>query len=148
MDDGRGSGGGSVPALQEKALIRPGVLDDAARAAYAAAYTASRDTSGGLGSMADGLAGAALFEVVLNGETVGRYALRMREWANGHELAIVAAAGTLPGFDLVATVLPFVETQGRGADRVTVRTRRRGLVRKLQKQGWSLDAYCMGKSLK
>lgn len=148
MDDGRGSGGGSVPALQEKAVIRPGVLDDAARAAYAAAYTASRDTSGGLGSMADGLDGATLFDVVLNGETVGRYALRMREWANGHELAIVAAAGALPGFDLVATVLPFVEAQGQGAERVTVRTRRRGLVRKLQKQGWSLDAYCMGKSLK
>ena len=148
MDDGRSSRGGSVPALQEKALIRPGVLDAAARAAYAAAYTASRDTSGGLGSMDAGLAGAALFEVVLAGEIVCRYALRIEQYAKGAELVIVAAAGGVRGVDLVASVLPHVETQGPGAERITLRTRRRGLVRKLLKQGWALDAYCMGKRLK
>ena len=148
MDDGRSSRGGSVPALQEKALIRPGVLDDAARAAYAAAYTASRDTSGGLGSMDAGLSGASLFDVVLAGEIVCRYALSIEQHENGAELVIVAAAGGVRGVDLVASVLPHIETQGPGAKRVTLTTRRRGLVRKLLKQGWVLDAYSMGKNLR
>lgn len=124
------------------------MLDDAARAAYAAAYTASRDTSGGLGSMADSLDGAALFDVVLAGEIVCRYALRVEQYANGAELVIVAAAGGIRGVDLVASVLPHIETQGPGAERITLTTRRRGLVRKLLKQGWALDAYSMGKNLR
>ncbi|SFV12794.1 hypothetical protein SAMN05216552_10371, partial [Pseudoduganella namucuonensis] len=47
------------------AQVRPGVLDEEARAAYAAAYTPDRDTSAGLGSMEAGMRGAKLFEVVL-----------------------------------------------------------------------------------
>ena len=133
----------------EKAVILAGTLDDTARAAYAAAYTARCDTGGGLGSMDAGMAGAQLFEVVVGGAVVARYALRLDQHANGVELVVVAAAGGASGVDLTASIVPTIETQGRqaGAHRVTLRTRRPGLVRKLKKQGWVLDAYCMGKKI-
>ncbi|WP_300758480.1 hypothetical protein [Janthinobacterium sp.] len=134
----------------EKALIRAGVLDDAARAAYASAYRPDRETGGGLGSMDTAMAGAQLFEVVVAGAVVARYALRLDRHENGVEMVVVAAAGGVSGVDLTASVVPTIETQGKGAgaDRVTLRTRRAGLVRKLKKQGWVLDAYCMGKTIK
>lgn len=137
-------------AVQETGVIREGVLDDAARAAYAAAYRPDRQTGGGLGSMDAAMRGAQLFEVVCCGAVVARYALRTVDHANGCEIVVVAAAGGLPGVDLVASVAPNIEQQGAiaGADRLTMRTRRPGLVRKLKKQGWVLDAYCMGKNLK
>ena len=134
-------------AVQE-AVIREGVLDDAARAAYAAAYRPDRETAGGLGSMDEAMRGAQLFEVVVAGVVVARYALRQDHYENGSEIVIVAAAGGLPGVDLVASLVPTIERQGAIADRMTMRTRRPGLVRKMKKQGWVLDAYCMGKKIK
>jgi len=137
-----------MDAVQE-AVIRGGVLDEAARAAYAAAYSARCDTAGGLGSMDAGMRDAQLFEVVVSGVVVARYALRVEQHANGVELVVVAAAGGASGVDLTASILPTIEKQGHqaGAHRVTLRTRRPGLVRKLRKQGWVLDAYCMGKTI-
>ena len=134
-------------AVQE-AVIREGVLDDAARAAYATAYRPDRETAGGLGSMDEAMRGAQLFEVVVAGVVVARYALRQDHYENGSEIVIVAAAGGLPGVDLVASLVPTIERQGAIADRMTMRTRRPGLVRKMKKQGWVLDAYCMGKTIK
>lgn len=134
-------------AVQE-AVIREGVLDDAARAAYAAAYRPDRETAGGLGSMDEAMRGAQLFEVVVAGVVAARYALRHDHYENGSEIVIVAAAGGLPGVDLVASLVPTIERQGAIADRMTMRTRRPGLVRKMKKQGWVLDAYCMGKKIK
>lgn len=136
--------------VQEEGVIREGALDDAARAAYAVAYRPDRRTGGGLGSMDAAMCNAQLFEVVYCGAVVGRYALRTVDHANGREIVVVAAAGGMPGVDLVASVSPNIERQGAiaGADRLTMRTRRPGLVRKLKKQGWVLDAYCMGKNLK
>ncbi len=132
----------------QEAVIREGVLDDAARAAYAAAYRPDRETAGGLGSMDEAMRGAQLFEVVVAGAVVVRYALRQDHYENGSEIVIVAAAGGLPGVDLVASLVPTIERQGAIADRMTMRTRRPGLVRKMKKQGWVLDAYCMGKTIK
>ena len=132
----------------QEAVIREGVLDDAARAAYAAAYRPDRETAGGLGSMDEAMRGAQLFEVVVAGVVVARYALRQDHYENGSEIVIVAAAGGLPGVDLVASLVPTIERQGAIADRMTMRTRRPGLVRKMKKQGWVLDAYCMGKTIK
>ena len=132
----------------QEAVIREGVLDDAARAAYAAAYRPDRETAGGLGSMDEAMRGAQLFEVVVAGAVVVRYALRQDHYENGSEIVIVAAAGGLPGVDLVASLVPTIERQGAIADRMTMRTRRPGLVRKMKKQGWVLDAYCLGKTIK
>ena len=78
----------------------------------------------------------------------GQPALPLTGQTNGREIVVVAAAGGLPGVDLVECVLPKIEQQGAGADRMTLRTRRLGLVRKLKRQGWVLDACCMGKKIK
>lgn len=125
-----------------------GQLDAEARAAYARAFDAKRDTTGGLGDMESCLAGAMLFEVRFGGQVVARYALQQVTRDKGVEVFIVGAAGGLPGVDLVQTITPYIEQQCAEADRLTINTRRRGLVRKLQKQGWTLDSYVMRKKLK
>jgi hypothetical protein len=128
-------------------LIEPGQLDDAARAAYAKAFDARRDTSGGLDDMESCLATAKLFDMKVDGAIVARYALEQVNRANGVEVFIVAAAGDLPGVDLVNVLVPYIAQQCASADRLTVNTRRRGLVKKLQSQGWTLDSYVLRKKL-
>lgn len=132
------------------ATIVPGQLDDEARAAYAKAFDARRDTSGGLGSMEACLQRGRLFDVKVDGVTVARYALEFMQCDQGAQVFITAAAGNLPGADLVATLVPYIEGQAgqAGADAVTINTRRRGLVKKLQREGWTLDAYVMRKKIK
>jgi hypothetical protein len=135
-------------APQGVAAIVPGRLDDQARAAYARAFDAKRDTTGGLGSMEACLSSASLFDVVVGGVIVGRYALKTMQRAQGTEVFIVAAAGAALGVDLVASIAPYVETQCPDASCLTVNTRRRGLVKKLAAQGWTLDSYVLRKKIK
>jgi len=94
------------------------------------------------------LSNASLFDIVLDGVTVGRYALKAIQRERGIEMYIVAAAGAAPGADLIASVLPFVESQCREVDCITVNTRRRGLVKKMAAQGWTLDSYTLRKKIK
>ncbi len=136
-----------MDSQQEVAVIRPGVLDDAARAAYAKAFDEKRDTTGGLGNMEHCLADAVLFDVVVGGDVVGRYALKQMNRACGVEVFIVAAAGRLKGVGLIEGVLPHIMWQCATADRLTINTRRRGLVKKLTAQGWTLDSYVMRKKM-
>lgn len=137
--------------VQEKSVgvIVAGVLDDAARAAYARAFGHKCDTTGGLGSLDAALAGASLFDVVAGGAVVARYALKLMQRANGIEMFVVAAVGAMPGADLVASIGPHIELQGAasGAACVTVNTRRRGLVKKLAAQGWRIDSYVLRKKI-
>lgn len=123
------------------------MLDDQARQAYQVVFDAKRDTTGGLGTMETELAGAQFFEVVVNGETVARYALQSVTRAAGVEVFIVGAAGNIKGADLTFSVLPHIEKQCAAADRLTVNTRRRGLVKKLLGQGWTLDSFVLRKKL-
>jgi hypothetical protein len=127
--------------------IEPGQLDPAALNAYAKAFDARRDTTGGLGDMEACLGNAKLFDVRLEGQIVARYALHQVERAKGVEVFIVGAVGSLPGVDLVSAVAPFIEQQCARADRLAINTRRRGLVKKLLSQGWTLDSYVMRKKL-
>lgn len=129
--------------------VIPAVLDDEARAAYAKAFDARRDTTGGLGDMEACLQRGQLFEVVVDGRVVARYALEVVQCDKGREVFVTGAAGNLPGVDLVAGLVPYITNQcvRAGADAVTINTRRRGLVRKLEREGWSLDAYVMRKKL-
>lgn len=129
------------------AVVRPGLLDEPARTAYAAAFVESRDCMRGLSSMDDELAGAHLFDVVVADVIVARYALKQVQRANGVEVVVVAAAGGMPGMCMVSTVVPHIEQQCSAADRLTIQTRRRGLVKKMLRQGWELDAFVMGKKL-
>lgn len=137
-----------VPDAPLTAAIVPGQLDDAARAAYAKAFDARRDTTGGLADMDACLGRGQLFDVHFNGRTVARYALQFVECDNGTEVFITAAAGDLPGADLVATLVPYIARQAAeaGAAALTINTRRRGLVKKLERAGWTLDAYVMRKN--
>jgi hypothetical protein len=136
-----------VVVQESIAVVRPGCLDDEARQAYAKAFDTRRDTTGGLGSMDAALDGAELFEVVLAGQIVARYALKSAQRANGCEVYVVAAAGGMPGACMVQTMEPYIAQQCQGADRLTINTRRRGLVKKMLRQGWTLDAYVMRKKL-
>jgi hypothetical protein len=136
-----------VPDQALTGIVEPGQLDDAARAAYAKAFDARRDTTGGLGDMEACLAAAKLFDVKVGGETVLRYALQQVNWPHGVEVCIVGAAGSLPGVDLVRAFLPYIENQCRTADCLTVQTQRRGVVKKLRAQGWE-TTYIMRKKIK
>lgn len=129
------------------AVVRPGCLDEEARQAYAKAFDTRRDTTGGLGSMDAALDGAQLFEVVLAGQVVARYALKFAQRVNGSEVYVVAAAGGMPGTCMVQAMEPYIAKQCQGADRLTINTKRRGLVKKMLRQGWTLDAYVMRKKL-
>jgi hypothetical protein len=128
--------------------IEPGQLDDAARAAYAKAFDARRDTTGGLGDMVACLSRAQLFDVKLGDQVVARYALQQVDRAKGAEVFIVGAAGSVPGVDLVDLVEPYIARQCATADRLAINTRRKGLVKKLLRQGWTLDSYVMRKKLR
>lgn len=137
-----------VPDAQAlTAAVVPGVLDDAARAAYAKAFDARRDTTGGLGDMEACLRRSQLFDVVLGGQVVARYALEQVQADKGVEVWVTALAGHLPGVDLVRGLSPYIERQCAQADCLTMQTRRPGLVKKLEREGWELSAYIMRKKL-
>lgn len=135
-------------ADEAQAIVQPGRLDDAARLAYAKAFDSRRDTTGGLGSMNSCFTDAEMFDVVHDGVTIARYALKTVRRENGVEVFVVAAAGHLAGVDLVAALGPYIEQQCAGADRLTINTRRRGLVKKMMRQGWTLDSFVMRKKIK
>jgi hypothetical protein len=127
--------------------IEPGQLDADALDAYRKAFDARRDTTGGLGDMVACLTRSQLFDVKLGDQVVARYALQQVDRAKGVEVFITAAAGSLPGVDLVDAVTPYIASQCATADRLTINTRRKGLVKKLLGQGWTLDSYVMRKKL-
>lgn len=139
-----------VPCQEKSGIaeVRSGRFDDEARRAYAKAFDARRDTTGGLGSIDACMDGAELFDIVHGGVVVARYALKTMHRVHGCEVFIVAAAGALFGVDLVGAIAPYIEQQCAGADRLTINTRRRGLVKKLTRQGWTLDSFVMRKKLK
>lgn len=129
------------------ATVAPGQLDDAARAAYAKAFDARRDTTGGLGDMEACLQRSQLFDVSLNGRIVARYALEQVTADKGVEVWVTALAGHLPGVDLVKHMSAHIAKQCASADCLTMQTKRRGLVKKLEREGWELSAYIMRKKL-
>ena len=79
---------------------------------------------------------AALYRVSAGGELIGFVILKIERFSGGSEGVIVAAAGSLPGGDLVDIVLPTLQNEFMGVDSYRVTTARPGLVRKLVKRGW------------
>lgn len=106
------------------------------------------DTTGGLCGAADQLRGAQCF-AVLDGEgrEVGNYAVTVNAYAHGDEVVVIAAAGAIPGADLVASLVPYIEQQAAGAKALTVHTRRRGLLVKLGALGFRCEGYILRKAL-
>ena len=57
------------------------------------------------------------------------------------------AAGGAPGVDLTKAIVPVIERQAAGALQVAITTRRRGLVKKLVKQGYVVSGVTLRKRL-
>lgn len=70
---------------------------------------------------------------------VGAFVLRVENPASGPEGVIVAAAGRLPGVDLTAAVLPYVESLFKDCARIRIHTARPGLGAKLAAMGYGLQ---------
>lgn len=87
---------------------------------------------------------AALFGVRQGGELAGAwFVLRI----DGDEGVIVAAAGAVPGVDLVADVVPEIEGMFRGVRRIRIHTSRPGMVKKLARQGYGAAEVVLFKEL-
>lgn len=132
----------------EKILtVRPlhAMTPDAATA-FADVY-ARYDTSGGLVALPDLLEHASVHEVLEDGDPVAWFAVRGYAHREAHEVELLIAAGRA-SVDLSRSVLPFIESCVRPADALTIYTRRPGLVRKLLKQGYRVDATVLRKTLR
>lgn len=103
----------------------------------------------GLGDPADLVDGQALFELVCAGQVVGAFGLGVHDYADGRIVRCGAAAGA-PGHDLLAAIVAFTETEARdriGARLITCETNRRGMVRKLQRQGFTVAGFILSKAM-
>ena len=62
---------------------------------------------------------------------------------------VMAAGGGTPAHDLTRTVLPHIEAQAAamGASQVAVTTRRRGLVRKMERLGYEITGITLRKKI-
>lgn len=81
-------------------------------------------------------AGARLFYVYAADELIGCYVLRVDRTATGCEGVVVAGGGDHCGVDLVAVLLPVMESQFSGVDSLRVHTSRPGMVRHLLRAGY------------
>lgn len=89
------------------------------------------------GQLAELVDGCALFELEHEGRTVGAFAFDVQEDGDGRVIHCTAAGGE-PGFDLAGEMVAFADSEAAriGAHAVVVQTRRRGLVRRLQRAGF------------
>lgn len=79
---------------------------------------------------------AVLFHVRHQAATVGAFVLRVDHTATGNEGVIVAGAGNVPGVDLIASVMPSIETLFQGCARIRYHTHRPALARRLARLGY------------
>lgn len=106
------------------------------------------DVEGGKGTF-EGLGDAAIFEMRDGARLVGAFALEVNSYADGHHVRVLAAGGE-PGFDLTAAMVHAVEREAReriGAQSIGCETRRPGLVKKLQAQGFHVSGFILRKVL-
>jgi len=101
------------------------------------------DTTAGACSLEELCAGAECFLVEHDSRPVGAYALRVY----GKVVWLMAAGGNMRGVDLTAAIVPAIERQAAGAGQVAVTTRRRGLVKKLVRQGYQITGITLRKKI-
>jgi|GEM_PF-2262106 len=87
--------------------------------------------------------------VFSDGGRIGTTFYKIEHGDLGQEFVILASAGHLPGVDLVAVVLPFMErlAMDMGCSCAAFLTSRLGLVKKTAGLGYSLGQTAMRKSL-
>lgn len=81
-------------------------------------------------------AGASLFYVRHNGDTVGAFLLRIDQTASGPEGVIVAAAAKLDGVDMIESCMPAIESKFVGCRLVRYHTGRPAIARKMARRGY------------
>lgn len=93
--------------------------------------------------------GAQLFQVEdESGAVVGAFVLRVDSYACRTVGVVVAAGGDLPGVDLTDAIMPHIERHMfRGVDAIAVHTERRGLVKKLEQQGYKVAEIILEKGV-
>jgi hypothetical protein len=107
------------------------------------------DTSDGLKSFDELMQGGAAFLAMVDSVPMMVFIIQKIKWAYGRELFVKAAWQLGGGRDLTRETMPLIiERFGFDCDAVTVVTRRGGLVRKLEKQGFAKAATIMRKMLK
>lgn len=124
-----------------------GQLDGAALAALERA--AVHDTGGGLVTVSELARGAALYELLQDGDVVLRYLLRVDMHEHGAEAVILAAAGGAPGVDATRAGIADVEARIAAVPCASIMTvtRRMGLVKKLARLGFTVDGFILRKRL-
>ena len=104
------------------------------------------DTSAGAAIAENICKSGYTFSVQENGKTFAAYNLQI----DNHGVAwIMAAGGGRAGVDLTSTVTPSIEAQARelGARQIAFNTKRRGLVRKMERLGFSITSVTLRKNL-
>lgn len=94
------------------------------------------------------LAGAAVFDLVQDGRAVGAFALKVEEGSRRRLRCL--AAGAEPGHDVLASIVAFAEREAReriGAQALQCETRRKGMVRELQRRGFRVSGYILTKEV-
>lgn len=81
-------------------------------------------------------AGAALFYIRHQGETVGAFLLRIDQTASGDEGVIVAAAAQMAGVDMIESCMPAIEQKFIGCKTVRYHTGKPALARKMARRGY------------
>lgn len=90
---------------------------------------------------------AQLFEVLDDCYLVAAIVCEVIPKANGFEGQITAAGGKLAGTSLTRQVLPAIERLMQGCKVVSILTARRGLVKELERQGYTCALATMRKAL-
>ncbi len=106
------------------------------------------DVHGGNPTVSDLAAGEAVFELLCDGRVVGAFTLGVNDFSDGRVLRCGAAGGEA-GHDLAGAMVAFAEGE---AERIGVRTmvcetKRRGLVRRLERAGFHVAGYIMRKDV-
>lgn len=92
---------------------------------------------------------AAVFEMREAGRLVGAFALEVNETAGGRQLRVLAAGGE-PGHDLTGAMVDAVTREARehvGAHCIGCETKRRGLVKRLQAEGFEVVGFILRKKV-
>lgn len=106
------------------------------------------DTTDGLCTIEEIIGTGHPLMVSDGGRPVAVVVVQRIDYAQGCELFIRVALQLVPGVDLTERVLPLIEQcYGAGCVAVTMRTRRAGLVAKLEKTGYYETAKIMRKKL-
>lgn len=107
------------------------------------------EVTGG-GSVADLVKGCALFDVIDEGRAVAAFAVRVDAFESGREVSVTAAGGEASSDGATEAIAEWCESQARdriGARVLTCQTRRRGLVRRLERQGYRITGYVLTKEI-